>query len=115
MSESKGNYATNKVRLWLEGLGYEVHAMEIRTSFTDQNRHGIKRTHSQSRNISGCDLMAKSETETIFVRVKARRQEVAAGVQELLKYRWSECKCTRLWVVYWEKNASKPVVKEVER
>ena len=94
----KGNYYRLKTRKWLESKGYLVEILEHSGRYS-------------KKDIWGSDLIAKNETELIFIQVKSNKAHLSMGKKELLATVWPPF--VKLWVVCWEPYSKKPIVVEV--
>lgn len=92
---SKGRYHSNRTKEFFVGQGYDVEPLEVKTRVY----RGEGEFFFKTRDIWGCDLMAKSEDEILFIQVKANGGHVSKGVRELERTQWPPG--VRVVVVHW--------------
>jgi len=103
----KGNYYLKKTIDWLKTKGYEVAKTEtIKMAWIKGRIIPIK------TDIWGSDLMAKSETEFIFIQVKTDKSDTYKAKKEFNKTVWPPF--IQRWVVRWPARSKSPVILKCE-
>jgi Holliday junction resolvase-like predicted endonuclease len=96
----KGNYYRLKTKKWLESKGYLVEILEHSGRYS-------------KKDIWGSDLIAKNETEMVFIQVKSNKGDISSGKKQLLATAWPPN--IELWVVYWEVYSKSPTIHMVKQ
>jgi len=94
----KGNYYRLKTKKWYESKGYLVEIIEHSGRYSKGD-------------IWGSDLIAKNESELIFIQCKSNKVDISSGKKELLSTIWPPY--IKLQVIYWKSYAKEPTVVEV--
>lgn len=102
---AKGNYYRHKTIEFLKEQGYEVEILE---------KHQRVMSKGQvlfiKRDIWGCDLIAKNDSEIIFIQCKTNRADISKGMKELNKTPWPSH--VKRWVVLWTPREKEPEIIE---
>jgi hypothetical protein len=99
-TNAKGNYHRVRTEQWLKAQGYTVGKVETQSRIFKRDLLGKPEFLFRKSDLWGGDLVAKNETELVWIQVKANAGDIASGKHQLLKAApWP--KFVQLWVVHW--------------